>query len=210
MGERVEREGEAVVKNFVAGLIDSLSVHKAIPVVVNCRPVANTFGLVLAANLGLLIGSITIFDRLIGPSLNYLAQTIETEADSSFAYSIYHIFWIAPVYLLCYLCSIFWYQDLAEDAFRYSKKHASRKIAMTTTVSNVIYSTIVWFAIYTQIHALVTIVPVVHRAIFVKTITGIETGIVGVIVAFSVHVSQLFGLCLLSAVCGWYAFDPSW
>jgi hypothetical protein len=118
----------SIVNTFVAGLIDSLSLHKTIPVLVNCKPVAYFTGQVLAANILLLVGSVLVFQKGISPAVTYLTteeqhehHPIEFSITSHIAYVFYHATWIVPILILCYVVSVSWYQELADAAYRHMK-----------------------------------------------------------------------------------------
>ena len=108
MNEKWQAIAYASVNTFSIGVMDSLSYHRTIPILVNCRPVLLIVGQVLAANLFLLVGSVMIYHKGLSPALAYLTNTIDTleeyektEGQDIFAvlashavYVIYHANWI--------------------------------------------------------------------------------------------------------------------
>ena len=87
----------------------------------------------IAANGILLIGSILMFEYGIKPGIGMMGfyfQIEQTEAhvtDSMehLIYCFYHGLWILPIWILCYVCSILWYQDIADNTFKHIKVRSS-------------------------------------------------------------------------------------
>lgn len=83
----------------------------------------------IAANGILLIGSILMFEYGIKPGIGMMGfyfQIQHTEAHVTdsvehLIYCFYHGLWIIPIWALCYMCSIMWYQDIADNTFKHIK-----------------------------------------------------------------------------------------
>lgn len=131
------------------------------------------------------------------------------------AVSLYHVYWVAPVCILCYICSVFWYQDIADLAYRHHRR-IKNDISLTKSLSNTVYSTLVWFMAYSQTVILSKIVPIVLRyyleyiiePLFHRTVafSFFARGFVELLSASS----QILGLLMTACMYGWYAFDPTW
>ena len=101
------------VNTFSSGVLDSLSYHRTIPILVNCRPVLLIVAQVLAANLFLLVGSVMIYHKGLSPALAYLTNKIDTLEEfeqtagqdifavlaSHVVYVVYHANWIGMALL---------------------------------------------------------------------------------------------------------------
>ena len=79
----------------------------------------------IAANGILLLGSIIIFEYWIKAGMAiigdfFLVEQAEKELAGSFSHFAYCL-GIVPIWIICYLCSAFWYKDIVEDTYRHLK-----------------------------------------------------------------------------------------
>ena len=83
----------------------------------------------IAANGILLTGSILMFEYGIKPGVGMMGlyfQVEQTEAHVTnnvehLMYCFYHGLWILPIWVLCYVCSAMWYQDIADNTYKHLK-----------------------------------------------------------------------------------------
>ena len=117
--------------------------------------------------------------------------------------------------MLCYICSVFWYQDVADLAYRHHRR-IKNEVSLTKSLSNTVYSTLVWFMAYSQTVILSKIVPIVLgyyldyiiEPLFHRTVafSFFARSFVELLSASS----QILGLLMTACMYGWYAFDPTW
>lgn len=119
---------------FFAGLLDSVSIHKTIPLMVNNPAILFNVLRILATNTVLLLGSVSAFNYGLSPGLQFMQYKLSgggdmvhmvevggfvQTGDLYLAWLLFHSVWVLPIFLLCYGCSITWYQELADEVFRY-------------------------------------------------------------------------------------------
>ena len=117
--------------------------------------------------------------------------------------------------MLCYICSVFWYQDVADLAYRHHRR-IKNEVSLTKSLSNTVYSTLVWFMAYSQTVILSKIVPIVLgyyldyiiEPLFHRTVafSFFARSFVELLSASS----QILGLLMTACMYGWYAFDSTW
>ena len=114
---------------FIDGIIDSLSYHKCIPLLVNCPGARNVTFKVLASNTILLLGSLMIYHKGIIPTVDFISSRVPVIDNndpttntvlSHLIYLTYHTLWVIPIYIICYTSSIAWYQELADHVYKVS------------------------------------------------------------------------------------------
>ena len=101
---------------FAHALVDSISIHKTIPVLWSNRTATRLTFQILVTNAVLLLGSILIFHRGIEPLLQKLevnSPSEESRLVEWLLFALYQWLWLVPIWGLCYACSTAWYQELA-------------------------------------------------------------------------------------------------
>ena len=235
----------------LSSLLDSLSFHKALPFLVNSSTIATDFTQVqypssslppipltclqcILANGFLLLGSLFFFHRGIIPFTNYLRNEIESEippndyqtllslTDFSI-WSFYHTLWIFPIWIICYLSSLGWYQSIASSS--YQLQHGMPKARpLKQTIIQTIYGTLVWLLTYLQAMAFYKLIPfLIQLAIsFVDFSLGqspdsssfflftfIRYTLTGPLLLIS-SLSTFLGFLMVSILYGWYPYDMIW
>jgi hypothetical protein len=220
---------------FVQGLFDSLSIHKTLTFLVNSKEIATDVLQCCLANGVLLLGSLFLFHRFIVPFTRYLKKEVVHDLPSSVSsiadisvWSFYHILWILPIWVICYLCSLNWYQSIALNS--YNLHHGINKKGnapdVQQTVSNTVYATSVWGFAYCQVLIFDKLMPLLLSNIIVMIkfvlvsldLSSIPAtlfkGAIEVSILPPLYIllrsSQLTGGVLMSIMYGWYGFDMIW
>jgi etoposide-induced 2.4 mRNA len=117
-----------------AGLIDSVSFHKALVVLVRCAKVRSKLFQCLLLNGIIFLGSIMVFNWILGPLLGLVigsllpSQRVGLELQASMTLWIswvYYSLWIAPLYIVTFILNTIWYRDIAIDSVELFAKHSS-------------------------------------------------------------------------------------
>jgi hypothetical protein len=207
----IEKKVASAFNCFSRGILDSISVHKTLPLLVNRPNLAVTVGQILAANLGLLLGAIALFDKVITPGLKHLRREIvvgeaagiltesETDIFVKIIWILFYTFFIVPIFILCYGCSSSWYQTVADDMHK-REKGLSKEAAVVKSLADGAYSLVSWFVLFGQLEILSTIAPMLldWAISFVNSYskTGDTTEVASL--AFQISVSALL-LALITA-----------
>lgn len=219
---------------FAKGVFDSLSIHKTLKFLVNSTAIAQDVAQCILANGVLLLGSIFLFHKAVMPLTSFLREEIaeseisDSETLSSIAdvsvWSFYHVLWILPIWLLCYACSYGWYQSIALNSYQ-MQRGTPKDIGVQKTVTTGVYATVVWALAFIQIIVFDKVLPLIISStvqvvlILLKSVDtplGIDffTSIIGTSVVFPLNLlglaSQVFGICLMGVMYGWYGFDMIW
>lgn len=230
-------ESELVKNTFVLihGLVDALSVHKTVRILVNDMPSARMTMQILSANVVLLIGSILLYQKAILPLLTIIDNKLTSKEDLEqiddniqSVWILYQSLWLLPMCILCYGCSMLWYQDLADSTFKYLKG-IPKATTLSKSVGHALYGTLVWLCAFIQVKLLTIMCPLVcsnlesavglffigvQATIPLTTASKMVVAAIEQMVALSLrmiaHFSKLAGLTLLCLMYGWYAFDPKW
>jgi len=220
---------------LIHGLVDALSLHKTVRILINDMPSARMTLQILSANVVLLIGSILLYQKAIHPLLNIInnklnskdeLQQIDDNVQS--VWILYQSLWLLPMCLLCYGCSMLWYQDLADSTFKYLKG-IPKATTLSKSVGHALYGTLVWLCAFIQVKLLTIMCPVVcsylenavslffigvQATITLTTASKMVVVTIEQLVVVSLRMvaqlSKLAGLTLLCLMYGWYAFDPKW
>jgi hypothetical protein len=102
---------KCIVTIILIGIVDSLSLHKCLPLLINCRPALIVVGQSLAANLGLLVGSLLIYSKGIVKALDFIYENVVPEEiienESNTTLTLFsHVTWML-YHGLCKLKSIY-------------------------------------------------------------------------------------------------------
>lgn len=228
---------------FSTGFLDSISVHKIFPLLVNNKEIAYLTFQIFGANFVLLVGSVTLYNEAILPGLSRLRNSIVFDLNNVALQSnnknyfgeiaatkiLFFTLFVVPAYILCYSCSVVWYQNLAECI------HKTKKISKTTplvkTVVDGTYATIAWMFLFLQVQLLATLIPLLLSSALSKEVDATSaperilnmifrtpglswyqglTQVMHILISCGIIVSRTMGLLLLSIMYGWYGFDPHW
>jgi hypothetical protein len=221
---------------FCMGIIDTFSLHRTIRILVNDSTSARLTAQILGTNAALLLGSIYFYSKGLGPLLNYMKLNMAEEVPvvsyaDQLGWVMYQALWLVPTCALCYGCSMTWYQDLSDSTYRYLQG-VPKTTALTKSVGQALYGTLVWASAFVQVKLLAALGPMlfaqVNQAIdlfflgltasptggtssslFVSILLGLKAGIKLWVHSASLT-SRYAGLALLCLMYGWYGFDPKW
>jgi hypothetical protein len=209
----IERDVLESLKIFFLGLIDGLSFHKTIAIIVNNPPAGWILLQIVLANIFLLVGSLFMYERGIKPGIQQInsswMQPSENEGELVLfaAYTVYHLLWILPIYILCYACSLTWFKDLSKCLVKTSKQTSS---SAAVSVQDSIYSFLIWFFIWIQVQILYAWLPSFLSNFTVQNPNGVIASLLSSILTSISLTSFAIGLCLNCILYGWYAFDHRW
>ena len=116
---------------ILSGLLDSLSVHKTFPLLVNNGEISWLTFKIFAANSFLLVGSVVLYNEAILPGLSHLRSSIvpddllqsnsARQEQANITRIMFYTFFVTPIYLICFSCSAVWYQSLADNMYKANK-----------------------------------------------------------------------------------------
>lgn len=211
------------VNVFVYAIVDSFSIHLVLPVLLDNRAAALLTGQILLTNMVLLVGSVTVFNRGIGPLLGYVESVVEDVVKHDVTFSdqliwlVYSGLWLVPICALCWTLSTAWYQELVDSVY---KKRAN-KTELSKSVGNSIYGGLVWLYTFIQTNILTTLIPMTASQmnnLAEMFFFGLEMDykLVAVRTAITIFLkvitttSTVMGLAMTAFMYGWYGFDPQW
>lgn len=156
---------------FSTGFLDSISVHKIFPLLVNNKEIAYLTFQIFGANSILLVGSVTLYNHAIlhwlsrlRSSIVFEISTIASQSNSTdyfgevtLAKVLFYSLFVIPSYILCYSCSAVWYQNLAECMHKMKK--VGKATPLVKAVVDGTYATIAWFFLFLQVQLLLTVIP---------------------------------------------------
>ena len=235
--------------NVVAlGVLDSLSIHRTLPLLVNNSEVSWLTFKIFAANSCLLVGSVVLYGEAIVPGLARLRNSIVVDdlidnggnstilEQSGITRILFYSFIVIPVYIMCYSCSVIWYQSLADSMHKANKKEKSPPLVKAVVDGT--YATVAWLCLFIQVQLLTSLTPMIlsnclstfsANSVYADTRVMFDSNArylawqwylsvsfpilrscLVILLSNCIRLSQLFGLCLLSVLYGWYGFDPHW
>ena len=231
-----------------AGIFDSVSVHRTFPLLVGNGEISWLTIKIFAANSCLLVGSVVLYHEAILPGLGHLRSSIVVDdltldgnnaallEQSGILRILFYSFFVVPVYIMCYSCSVIWYQSLADSMFK--AKKASSSSPISKAVVDGAYATVAWLVLFIQVQLLSTIIPACLS--YILPFLGSSSLYEDVTMLFDLQessfswswisrlivpfmrsltvlilincklLSHALGLFLLSVLYGWYGFDPHW
>jgi len=223
---------------FLNGIIDSLSFHKCLPILVNCKDARNVTLKVLVSNILLLLGSLLIYHKGIIPTIDFMSTKVPLIDDkdpliaaatnnivSHIIYLCYTTLWVIPIFIICYTSSSAWYQELADHVYKFNltKKNGEQKVkGLKDSVKDGTYATVAWLMIFIQVQILNNLTPIIS-SYMKKVLEYVFTNITHEhTILYTIHIlshniieiSHIIGLFtgvfLSMALYGWYGFDPYW
>ena len=177
-----------ILNVILAGIKDSLSYHKTIPLLANSQPIWQITISLVAANVVVYIGGSLIYTHgsllhvlyfyeffimnytvLFKLGIAHIVSFLSGNMSFSSLYAktliktLYHANWLIPISCLCYISNLSSYQSLSDYIYKYinnlPKDHVIPKVHQKE-ISHSAYGFIVWFVCYIQMQLLLTIVPV--------------------------------------------------
>ena len=221
-----------VISLVALGFTDSVSLHRSIPVLTSDRAILTALGKCLAVNTILLLGSLYAHDKVFLPATTIISDLMsngEPDAGSGvYDFSgqcltvIYTSCWVVPIWGLCYLLSLQWYQEISQELAR-SKNSAGGKpkLDVKSQIVKECYVFVAWLVLYFATSALLFGVPKVlilalnvseiSLAFFSDSAVAAATLSCIRLVANSLrYASRASGFILQSVCYGWYGFDYHW
>ena len=113
---------EQVLRSATRGVIDALSLQRCLILLVKSEKIRVRLVQCLVLNGLIFLGSIFLFNHVLrhalGWALAYILEGDSVSAIQQWIDWIYFFFWIAPVYMLCFVLNTLWYQDIASESLR--------------------------------------------------------------------------------------------
>lgn len=222
-----------VVSLAVLGFVDSISFHKCFGLLAEEKHILVALGKCLAVNLILLLGSVYLHDSVLIPATDLLKSNLDTLsgpssiANTAFEISrqgltiIYTSCWLVPIWGLCYLLSLQWYQDIAQEL----KRRGNHSGKVSSDVKNQIvkecYVFLAWLVLYFFTHGLLTGIPKASSALRNACwmccmyfgdypLSKLFLLIAEYATLLSSHLSRGCGFAMQAICYGWYGFDYHW
>lgn len=226
--------GSEVLSLVALGFTDSVSLHRSIPVLSRDKAILTALAKCLAVNTILLLGSLYAHDSVLLPATAIISDFMSNgdpdvgagvyDFSGQCLTVIYTSCWVVPIWGLCYLLSLQWYQDIAQELAQ-RKNSASGKSKPKIDIKNQIvkecYVFVAWLVLYSATAALLVGVPKIatlaahvaevslsyfsDSAVAAATLSCIR------MVSNSVrYASRACGFILQSVCYGWYGFDYHW
>ncbi len=154
---------------FFYGLFDAISLHKTLPTLVNNTTTVYIILKIFGANIGLIIGSEMLFRKGIAPFMETISDKVLDLQDinqyTTLLYLIYQSLWLVPICVLCYVCCLSWYQELADCI---EKTKTGKKTSPIASVQYAIYGFLTWLFAFIQVQLLTGIIPgIINTALYV-------------------------------------------
>lgn len=186
----------AFVNVLSRGFIDAISIHRVLPLLVNNTASLLVVLKIMGANIALILGSEFLFHKGITPLLDrFSTEVLELKDHSqyqSITYLIFQMLWLVPICVLCYICCLTWYQELADSVHKYQQEQenlerlkqlekvgteAKGKLEKDnaptsnpdalSSVQNSIYALLVWVFAFVQVQILTALIPgLINLAIY--------------------------------------------
>ena len=133
-----------VRQSIFRGLLDSVAFHRGLVLIVKSEKVRVRVVQCLVLNGVIFLGSIFIFQNILGPllrsGLGFLLQLESSEHTLDVMQAwiewIYFLLWIVPVYLLSFILNTLWYQDIARESMRVFPPISTRSAASSSSISS--------------------------------------------------------------------------
>ena len=126
---------------------------------------------------------------------------------SEILWLLFHGLWLIPIYVMCYLASAAWYQEIGDEIVREKKG-----TQLTTAVATGTYAFIAWIMIMAQYYTLYLIVPLtcdqlIRLSQYLDSTMGKSLALSLTIIK---HIASGLAIILQCVLYGWYGFDPHW
>jgi hypothetical protein len=172
-----------------------------------------------------------MFERIINPLLRVFHSKVDEDIHNgastttifadNLIWAFYHSIWVLPIYTMCFFCSMFWYQDIADHTYQIINGKPKKQDLNKGTLQ-LIYGIVIWLFIFLEMKLFTEIAPFLLDIIerFVLTITSLTSNSnlatilinqsISISIRFIFYVSKLLGYFLMSILYGWYSFDYYW
>jgi len=115
-----------VVKTYLAGALDALSLHRAISLVYKSKKIQSVILNCFFLNGIIFLGSYFVFELMITPRIQSILQSSLSAFLCSLFSFVYYGCWLFPVCLFSFIINSAWYKDIAEQAFIHSGQKATK------------------------------------------------------------------------------------
>lgn len=150
-----------------------------------------------------------MYERGIKPGIQQINSSWLPSSENDLvlfaAYTVYHLLWILPIYILCYACSMTWYKDFSKCLVKPSKQ-----LSIASSVQDTLYGFLIWFFIWVQVQVLYAWLPSFLSNFTVQNPNGIISSLLSSILTSISISSYIIGFCLNCILYGWYSFDHRW
>ncbi|CAM9473077.1 unnamed protein product, partial [Ectocarpus fasciculatus] len=180
------------------GFTDSVSLHRSIPVLSRDKAILTALAKCLAVNTILLLGSLYAHDSVFLPATAIISDFMSNgdpdvgagvyDFSGQCLTVIYTSCWVVPIWGLCYLLSLQWYQDIAQELAQ-RKNSASGKSKPKIDIKNQI---------------------VKECYVFVAAVAAATLSCIRMVSNSVRYASRACGFILQSVCYGWYGFDYHW
>jgi len=126
------------IKETLKGFHDSWRLVKPIVYVVRSPGVLNRVLQCSVINGALFIGSILFFNKLVDPFLHRLGGGLGAYLEPIITF-LYYICWLYPVYIVSFVLTTFWVQDIFDEAFKHFYKGTTAQSKPLTPAEFVSY-----------------------------------------------------------------------
>jgi hypothetical protein len=216
------------------GILDSLSLYRAIPLIWRKGVLKKTFTLLMAHGF-LLMGVSLLYEKCLAPLLelierelvgssssdlfeqsNLVSQTIVSNTNV-LVHALYHMNLVAPICLLCIMSSLFWSQDLCNYVIRAKSKDTGKEIKLSHGGADGTYAFLMFVVSRLIVSLAVSLGPLLANKLIDATIKMKLDMLMGPyfhlltlalkVLGFTI---KLNGLLLFAVMYSWYSFDYLW
>lgn len=218
-------------KLICVGILDSLSLYRAIPLIWKKGVLKKTFTLLMSHGF-LIMGLSLLYDKCFTPLLellerelvgssdlfeqsNLVSQTIVSNTNV-LVHALYHMNLVAPICLLCMMTSLFWSQDLCNHVLR-SKSKETGKVRFNHDSADSTYSFLMFVVSRVIVSLAVSLGPLlanklidISKDMYLDTMMGHYFHLLTLALKVVGFMVKLNGLLLFAVMYSWYSFDYLW
>merc|ERR1711916_94044 len=113
-----------------------------------------------------------------------------------------------PIWILCYVCSILWYQDIADNTFKHIKGQPRTGDIKSTIISS-LYSFLVWLFAFLELQLVSLLLPSFCDK-FSFMVSKLVSPHLSAPIFLLTWGLKVVGFIMASIFYGWYGFDATW
>jgi hypothetical protein len=193
------------------GFVDSLRYDRAWHHLRENAHVRNMTFNIVALNVGLIIGSQLLYERVLGPGLIAISRLYPSSMTAAgplttgpyLSTALFNLLWLVPIFILCYCLSSIWYQALNRHLF-------PQQSTPSGSIQKTIHGYLVWFLSFVLVHISESFLPAVFsRAL--ETLKPLHTAIywpAWATVSLLLYLSRIWSWTLSCVLFSWYAHEP--
>ena len=133
---------EQVLRSATRGVIDALSLQRCLILLVKSEKIRVRLVQCLVLNGLIFLGSIFLFNsvlrHVLGWALGHILEGGSVSTIQQWIEWIYFFFWIAPVYMLCFVLNTLWYQDIASESIKIYPNAAPTVVGTASVTSAIV------------------------------------------------------------------------